>query len=43
MSLTGAYFGLATLLFFLLGAAFHGGDTEAATAAILPPGAEGAG
>lgn len=35
MALTGAYFGLAASLFFLLGAAFHGGDTEAATAAIF--------
>jgi uncharacterized iron-regulated membrane protein len=35
MALTGAYFGLAGTLFFLFGAAFHGGDTEAATAAIF--------
>lgn len=35
MALTGAYFGLAGALFFLLGAAFHGGDTEAASAAIF--------
>ena len=35
IALTGAYFGLAALLFYLLGAAFHGGDTEAATAAIF--------
>lgn len=34
IALTGAYFGLAGVLFVLLGAAFHGGDTEAATAAI---------
>ena len=34
IALTGAYFGLASMLFILLGAAFHGGDTEAATAAI---------
>lgn len=34
IALTGAYFGLAAVLFVVLGAAFHGGDTEAATAAI---------
>jgi uncharacterized iron-regulated membrane protein len=37
IALTGAYFGLATALFFLLGGAFHGGDTEAAVAAIFSP------
>lgn len=34
IALTGAYFGLGTVMFVLLGAAFHGGDTEAAVAAI---------
>lgn len=34
IALTGAYFGLASMLFVLLGAAFHGGKTEAVTAAI---------
>ena len=37
MALTGAYFGLATALFFLLGGAFHNGDTEAAINAIYSP------
>jgi uncharacterized iron-regulated membrane protein len=35
MALTGAYFGLATAMFFLLGGAFHKGDTEAAINAIF--------
>jgi uncharacterized iron-regulated membrane protein len=34
MALTGAYFGLATVLFLVLGAAFHGGNTEEAIAAV---------
>jgi uncharacterized iron-regulated membrane protein len=34
IALTGAYFGLATVLFILFGAAFHGGNTEEAVAAI---------
>ena len=35
IALTGAYFGLASILFVLLGAAFHGGNTNAASAAIF--------
>jgi uncharacterized iron-regulated membrane protein len=37
IALTGAYFGLASILFVLLGAAFHDGKTDDATAAIYSP------
>lgn len=37
IALTGAYFGLATAMFFLLGGAFHEGDTEAAINAVFAP------
>jgi uncharacterized iron-regulated membrane protein len=37
ISLTGAYFGLASVIFVLLGAAFHGGKTDDATAVIYGP------
>lgn len=37
IALTGAYFGLASVLFVLLGAAFHSGDSEAAGAAVFAP------
>jgi uncharacterized iron-regulated membrane protein len=45
IGLTGAYFGLASVTFVLLGAAFHDGKTEEATAMIYgaEPKVEGAG